>query len=92
MPLASGLLSGKYKSGAKFAGKDFRSSLDPARLECDLAEVERLRATEVPAGIPMSQWALAWCLANPQVSCVIPGCKNPAQVHANAGAADLLQS
>lgn len=87
VPLASGLLSGKYKAGTEFAGNDFRSSLDAARLERDLAEVERLRATEVPDGVPMSQWALAWCLANPVVSCVIPGCKSPAQVHANAAAA-----
>lgn len=86
VPLASGLLSGKYESGAKFQANDFRSSFDDARLERDLAEVERLRTTEVPAGVPMAQWALAWCLANPLVSCVIPGCKNPEQVHANATA------
>jgi aryl-alcohol dehydrogenase-like predicted oxidoreductase len=38
----------------------------------------------------MNQWALAWCLKNPMVTTVIPGAKDPAQVAANAAAADLL--
>ena len=37
----------------------------------------------------MTQWALAWCLRHPAVSCVIPGCKNVEQVESNAKAADL---
>jgi aryl-alcohol dehydrogenase-like predicted oxidoreductase len=90
VPLASGLLSGKYKSGHSFPSGDFRASLAPERLERDLASVEHLRATEVPTGIPMAQWALAWCLRNPAVSTVIPGCKDPAQVRSNAAAADLI--
>jgi aryl-alcohol dehydrogenase-like predicted oxidoreductase len=55
----------------------------------DLAEAERIQQTEVPAGVPMAQWALAWCLKNPQVSAVIPGCQDPAQVASNAAAAEL---
>jgi aryl-alcohol dehydrogenase-like predicted oxidoreductase len=90
VPLASGLLSGKYKSGQTFPSGDFRSSFTPERLERDLASVEHLRATEVPAGMPMAQWALAWCLRNPAVSAVIPGCKDAAQVRSNAAAADLI--
>jgi len=50
--------------------------------------VEEVRK-EVPEGVPMAQWALAWCLRNPAVSCVIPGCKNVVQVESNAKAADL---
>jgi aryl-alcohol dehydrogenase-like predicted oxidoreductase len=38
----------------------------------------------------MSQWALAWCLKNPLVTAVIPGCKDAAQVRANAAAANLV--
>ena len=57
----------------------------------DLAEVERIRQTEVPPGVPMAQWALAWCLQNPLVSAVIPGCKDPAQVASNAAAAELAK-
>jgi aryl-alcohol dehydrogenase-like predicted oxidoreductase len=37
----------------------------------------------------MAQWALAWCLKNPAVTAVIPGCKSPEQVRANAAAASL---
>ncbi len=37
----------------------------------------------------LSRWAIAWCLKNPLVSAVIPGCKNPDQVRDNAAAAEL---
>jgi aryl-alcohol dehydrogenase-like predicted oxidoreductase len=90
VPLASGLLTGKYKAGATFPADDFRSSIDPDKVRRDLEEVERVRASEVPAGVPMAQWALAWCLKNPVVSSVIPGCKDPAQVRSNAAAAELI--
>jgi aryl-alcohol dehydrogenase-like predicted oxidoreductase len=86
VPLASGLLSGNYRRGATFAAGDFRSTVDAAKLERDLAEAERLRETEVPPGMPMAEWALRWCLENPAVSAVIPGCKSPAQARANAAA------
>ncbi len=91
VPLASGLLSGKYKPGTAFATNDVRATFDTERMKRDLAEVERLQKEEVPAGVPMSQWALAWCLKNPMVSTLIPGCKNPEQVKANAGAAELVE-
>lgn len=90
VPLASGLLSGKYKAGAVFAGDDFRSTVEPDKLQRDLADAERLRTSEVPEGVPMAQWALAWCLKEPAVSAVIPGCKDAAQVRSNAAAADLI--
>jgi aryl-alcohol dehydrogenase-like predicted oxidoreductase len=90
VPLASGLLSGKYRPGVSFPADDVRATFDPERLQRDLAEVERIRQTEVPPGATMSQWALAWCLKEPCVSVVIPGCKDVAQLRANAAAADLL--
>jgi aryl-alcohol dehydrogenase-like predicted oxidoreductase len=89
VPLASGLLSGKYRPGATFPANDWRSTFEAGKMRRDLAEVERIRQTEVPAGVPMAQWALAWCLKNPQVSTVIPGCRDPAQVASNAAAAEL---
>jgi aryl-alcohol dehydrogenase-like predicted oxidoreductase len=89
VPLASGLLTGKYAKGARFEGHDFRATFDPGKLERDLAEVERLQASEVPEGVPMPQWALAWCLRQDAVSAVIPGCKSVEQVRLNAGAAAL---
>jgi aryl-alcohol dehydrogenase-like predicted oxidoreductase len=92
VPLASGLLTGKYRPGAAFNAKDVRATFDASKMEKDLAEVERIRQSEVLPGVPMGQWALAWCLKNPLVSCVIPGCKDPAQVEANASAAKFLNA
>jgi aryl-alcohol dehydrogenase-like predicted oxidoreductase len=92
VPLASGLLTGKFRPGASFDANDVRATFDTQKMQKDLAEVERLRQTEVPPGVPMGQWALAWCLKNPVVSCVIPGCKDAAQVEANAAAAKLLKT
>ena len=89
VPLASGLLSGKYRADVVFAANDWRSTFDAERLSRDVTEVERIRQTEVPAGMTLAQWALAWCLKHPVVSALIPGCKDPAQVTANAAAADL---
>ncbi|MGA2683958.1 MAG: aldo/keto reductase [Verrucomicrobiota bacterium] len=90
VPLASGLLSGKYKPGATFAANDVRATFDAEKLKRDLVEVERLQREEVPTGVPMAPWAMAWCLKNPVVAALIPGCKNPEQVRANAGAAELV--
>jgi aryl-alcohol dehydrogenase-like predicted oxidoreductase len=92
VPLASGLLTGKYRVGATFNQRDVRATFDVQKMHNDLAEVERLRQNEIPPDVPMSQWALAWCLKNPVVTCVIPGCKDAAQVEANAAAAKLLDS
>ncbi|MGA2557420.1 MAG: aldo/keto reductase [Verrucomicrobiota bacterium] len=90
VPLASGLLSGKYRAGVSFPPNDVRATFDREKMERDLAEVEKIRAAEVPAEIPMAQWAIAWCLKDAVVSAAIPGCKDPAQVAANAAAADLV--
>src|SRR5438067_7272715 len=87
VPLASGLLSGKYKPGVSFAANDVRATFDAGKMSRDLAEVARLQKEEVPAGVPMAQWAMAWCLKNPVVTALIPGCKNPDHVKANAAAA-----
>ena len=89
VPLASGFLSGKYQPGAVFPATDVREALMKTGRDAKLAEAQRIAATEVPAGVPMAQWALAWCLKNPAVTAVIPGCKSPAQVRANAAAASL---
>lgn len=90
VPLASGYLSGKYRPGDTFTDEsDTRSRHDPADVQRKLQEVERIRRDEVPEGVPMATWALAWCLRHPAVTCVIPGCKSVEQVEANAAAAAL---
>ncbi len=90
VPLASGLLSGKYKSGVSFDTNDVRVTFEHTKLIHDIAEVERLEKEEVPPGVPMAKWAMAWCLKNPAVTALIPGCKNPEQVKSNASAAELV--
>ncbi|MCU0918162.1 MAG: aldo/keto reductase [Planctomycetes bacterium] len=89
VPLASGFLSGKYTRQSRFSATDVRAvwQSEEERLHM-LEQVERIKG-EVPEGVPMAQWALAWCLQHPAVSCVIPGSKSVAQVEANAQAADL---
>jgi myo-inositol catabolism protein IolS len=89
VPMASGLLSGKYGPGTKFGANDVRGQWQKDGMEERLAEVRKFGATEVPAGVPMARWALAWCLRSPAVQCVIPGCKTTAQVEDNARAGDL---
>jgi aryl-alcohol dehydrogenase-like predicted oxidoreductase len=92
VPLASGLLSGKYKPGATFAKDDVRSVQDQAKVEANLREVERIAKEEVPPGVPMAQWALAWCLKHEAVACVIPGCRDARQVEANADAVKHVEA
>jgi len=90
VPLASGFLSGKYRPGHTFPANDVREVWKNQQRDAWLAEVQRIAATEVPVGVPLAQWALAWVLRNPLVTAVIPGCKDAAQVRANAAAAALL--
>ncbi|TVR51229.1 MAG: aldo/keto reductase [Puniceicoccaceae bacterium] len=90
VPLASGFLSGKYRPGASFPANDVREVWMKNRRDETLREVERIACEEVPEGVDMAQWALAWCLRNPAVTSVIPGCKSVEQVRSNAAAANLL--
>jgi aryl-alcohol dehydrogenase-like predicted oxidoreductase len=89
VPLASGLLSGKYKPGVRFQPGDYRADENPEEIDAKLREVEQIQKNEVPPGVPMAQWALAWCLKHPAVTTTIPGCKDVRQVESNAAAADL---
>ncbi|MCS7460756.1 aldo/keto reductase [Paenibacillus doosanensis] len=90
VPLASGYLSGKYKPGAVFPDNDVRNRHDREQTIQRLEEAARIRENEVPAGMNMATWALAWCLKHPAVTAVIPGCKSPEQVIANAAAAKYV--
>ena len=90
VPLASGLLSGKYKPGHKFTGTNVRATRANQTTQDRLNEVAKISIEEVPEGVAMAPWALSWCLGNRAVTAVIPGSKNPDQVLSNASAADLL--
>ncbi|WP_102262956.1 aldo/keto reductase [Mesobacillus jeotgali] len=91
VPLASGYLSGKYKPGATFRADDVRSKHDSEETAILLKQVEEIHKNEVPEGVPMATWALAWVLRHPAVTAVIPGCKTPEQVELNAKAALLAE-
>ena len=90
VPLASGFLSGKYKPGTQFTeATDVRSKHQAEEVQRRLKLVEQIQQEEVPQGVSMAPWALAWILQHPALTCVIPGNKTIAQVDSNASAADL---
>ncbi len=89
VPLASGLLSGKYAPGTTFDSDEVRGRWGKKDQQQErLREVERLVREELPEGISMAQWALSWCLKHPAVTAVIPGCKTVEQVKSNAAASE----
>jgi aryl-alcohol dehydrogenase-like predicted oxidoreductase len=87
VPLASGYLTGKYKPGAAFGSDDVRHRHDPQWLQQRLETAQEIIRNEIPEKMDPAQWALAWCLKHPAVTCVIPGCKSVEQVRRNAEAA-----
>jgi aryl-alcohol dehydrogenase-like predicted oxidoreductase len=100
VPLASGLLTGKFDHDSRFAADDHRAynrhgeSFDVGEtfsgvdFETGLEAVEELRRL-VPPGATLAQLALRWILDDDAVSTVIPGAKTPEQARANAAAAAL---
>lgn len=87
-PLASGLLTGKYRKGQDLPA-DTRMSLPYFKgglTEAKLDVVERLIAFAEARGHTILELAFAWLLAQPIVSSVIAGATSPAQVTANAAA------
>jgi aryl-alcohol dehydrogenase-like predicted oxidoreductase len=54
-----------------------------------LDAVERTRATEVPSGVPIAAWAIAWYLQNPAVAAAITGTNSVEQLDSSAGAVRL---
>jgi len=100
VPLASGLLSGRYERGTTFAPNDHRNfnrhgeafdvgeTFAGVPFEVGLEAVDRLRSL-VPDGVTMAQFALRWIIDQPQVTVVIPGARSPQQAIGNAEAAEL---
>jgi aryl-alcohol dehydrogenase-like predicted oxidoreductase len=100
VPLASGLLTGKFARDAHFAPDDHRAynrhgerfdageTFSGVDFETGLAAVEELRRL-VPDGATLAQFALRWILDFDAVSTVIPGAKTAEQARANAAAARL---
>lgn len=93
-PLASGLLTGKYKGGIP---KDSRGALkgydwlqNHLTDKEKLAKVDALEPIAKELGCSLSQLALAWCAKNPFVSTVITGASRVEQVHENMKAAEVI--
>lgn len=100
LPLASGLLSGKYdastvfdetdhrnynKDGAAFSvGETFSGIAFSKGLEL-VAELDAMR----PPAYTMAQFAMRWILDQPAVTCIIPGASSPEQVVKNVSVSEL---
>jgi aryl-alcohol dehydrogenase-like predicted oxidoreductase len=101
VPLASGLLSGRYDESTTFPTDDHRSynrrgeafdvgeTFAGVPFEVGLAAVRELEHNVSDPGVTLAQFALRWAIDQPGVSTVIPGARNPDQVRANAAAAAL---
>lgn len=100
VPLASGLLSGRYRPDTAFPADDHREynrhgeafdvgeTFSGVDYEVGLAAVAEFSAL-IPADMTPAQAALRWVMQQPGVTTVIPGARAAEQVRANAGAAGL---
>ncbi|WP_380168759.1 aldo/keto reductase [Jannaschia sp. R86511] len=98
VPLASGLLSGRYDATTTFAADDHRTyNRDGAAFDVGetfagvpfdvgLRAVEDLR--EIAGDRPLAEFALRWVIDTPGVTAVIPGARNSDQARRNAAVAD----
>jgi aryl-alcohol dehydrogenase-like predicted oxidoreductase len=100
VPLASGLLSGRYTADTTFSPDDHRnynrdgSAFDVGETfsgvdyEAGVAAAQEF-AAQLPEGVTPAAAAIAWVVAQPGVSTVIPGARNRAQAESNAAAGSL---
>ncbi len=100
VPLASGMLTGKFRPQTRFAQNDHRNynrhgeafdqgeTFSGVDYDSGLQAVEQLRPL-VPSGASMAQFALRWILMYPEVTAAIPGAKTPQQAGDNVQAAEL---
>lgn len=100
VPLASGLLSGKYTKDTVFPANDHRTynrhgeSFDQGETFSGVdyesgVEAAVEFAALAPEGFTPAQLALRWIIQQPGVTTVIPGARSPEQARANAVAATL---
>ncbi|HTM99130.1 MAG TPA: aldo/keto reductase [Pedobacter sp.] len=100
VPLASGLLSGRFKDQTTFVDTDHRNfnangqSFNAGETFSGIQFNEGIRLTkEIQTFLPddrTAQWALRWILDHPQVTTVIPGASKISQVNSNVAASDLM--
>ena len=102
VPLASGLLSGRYTATTTFASDDHRTynrhgeafdrgeTFSGVDFETGVAAAAELAAA-LPDGVSLPAASLAWIASRPGVTSVIPGARNVRQAESNAAAAALLE-
>ena len=100
VPLASGLLSGRYTHDTSFSADDHRTynrhgeAFDVGEtfsgVEFDTGvDAAREFAALMPTGVTPAAGALRWIVQQPGVTTVIPGARSPEQARGNAAAADI---
>ncbi len=99
VPLASGLLTGKFTEQTSFAASDHRNynkdgaSFNAGETFSGIEYNEGLKLSrEIATVLPderMAQWAIRWILDHPEVTTVIPGASKVAQVQNNMKASSL---
>jgi voltage-dependent potassium channel beta subunit len=93
-PLASGLLTGKYRAGvpegSRGAMPRMKFLLEGLTDQARNAAVGQLEAVAKDLGCSLAQLAIAWCAKNPNVSTVITGASRPEQVRENMKAVDVI--
>lgn len=100
VPLASGLLTGRFDENTTFAPEDHRTynrhgeAFDQGETFAGVPYAEGVEAArefkaEVPFGVTPAQYALRWIIDQPGVTTVIPGASKSSQATANAGAAAI---
>lgn len=100
VPLASGLLTGKFSKGTVFKSGDHRTynrdgqhfnvgeTFAGVPFEKGVELADELK-TMLPEGLSMVEMALRWILDQETVSAVIPGASSPKQARGNAAISDL---
>ena len=100
LPLASGLLSGKYTKETTFSAEDHRTynrngeafnvgeTFAGLPFETGVALADAL-CPLVPEGMSLTELSLRWCLEFDAVTVIIPGAKNPEQAQSNARVSDV---
>jgi voltage-dependent potassium channel beta subunit len=93
-PLASGLLTGKYRSGVPAGSRGaiprMKFLVEDLTDKAKNAAVAKLGEVAGELGCTTAQLALAWCAANPRVSTVITGASRPEQVRENMKAVEIV--
>jgi len=102
VPLASGLLSGRFSRETQFGAGDHRTynrdgaafdkgeTFSGVNYEQGLTAVESIKAI-FPSEPGLAAWALRWILMFPEVTTVIPGASRVEQIESNLAAASLRE-